>query len=255
MNLVKVMASASQKTKTAAAQSPRPRGRPRNDGLPPGSVSDLVAVDIETGLEVKRPRGRPRKTDLQRIKFIERSKLGQPGKPLVKPSRAKGKTKQANLVVNQAALPNLVSAAKAPLAETAAPAAPTAMAAEMPAVQPQPAAAVPQLSDAPASQTASEERGARVSALPPPAEHSSQQDLLRFIAHLQGRVTELQIERDEILSLLAEQTTRYAVETARLHADFHRLMTRVEDDRRLLHDQLEEILIAQVGGLGLRRAA
>ena len=43
----------------------RPRGRPRKDGLPPGSVVDLSEVIVKQEVKsIKKPRGRPRKDGL-----------------------------------------------------------------------------------------------------------------------------------------------------------------------------------------------
>lgn len=49
----------------------RPKGRPRNDGLPPGTLPTLVFISPETGEIVPRPRGRPSNFFLNAHRQIE----------------------------------------------------------------------------------------------------------------------------------------------------------------------------------------
>jgi hypothetical protein len=49
----------------------RPKGRPRNDGLPPGTVPMVVFISLETGEIVPRPRGRPSNFFLNAHRQIE----------------------------------------------------------------------------------------------------------------------------------------------------------------------------------------
>ncbi|GEO41997.1 hypothetical protein SAE02_61450 [Skermanella aerolata] len=49
----------------------RPKGRPRNDGLPPGTVPMVVFISPETGEIVPRPRGRPSNFFLNAHRQIE----------------------------------------------------------------------------------------------------------------------------------------------------------------------------------------
>jgi hypothetical protein len=259
------MASATQKSRSSAAQPQvRPRGRPRKDGRPAGSVPTKVLLDPKTGQVVKRPRGRPSKEFLGQFKEVDISEISEaPQQNLVKPVRG-GKSQKADIKVNQQALPHLVSqgaeqdpaAAEAP-AVTRPKEQPEAA---QPAPAAQPTAALEQT--APPESVARQPEAAaqrptepRDHALPVPPDASNQQDLLRLIEYLRGRVEGLQRERDEAQRALADITIEYSKEKEQITEHLNSLRKLVEEDRDNLSEMVERLLTERLSGNGLRQAA